>query len=102
MERFGVERRTVEVEAAGEFRSEVLGVGGTASVTAEVDFAASTRRRNDYVRDLLDAVEEFGVIQNRLFRGDGLFDGLGNSWVHITIYGFRFTVYGLRFAICGV
>ena len=82
MERFGVKRRTVEVETTGEFGSEMLRIGGTTAVAAEVDFTAATKRRDDHVRRLLDAVEEFGVIQNRLFRGDGLFDGLGDSGIH--------------------
>jgi hypothetical protein len=28
----------------------------------------------------LDAGRSFGIIQNRLFHGDGLLDGLGYSW----------------------
>lgn len=100
MEGFGVERWPVEVETAGEFRGKVLRVCRTAAVAAEVDLAAIAQRSGDHVCCLLDAVEEFGVIQNRLFCGDGLFDGLRDSWVHITIYSLRFAVYNLRFAGC--
>ena len=100
VERFGVKRRTVEVETTGEFGSEMLRIGGTTAVAAEVDFASITQGCDNDIRRLLDAVEEFGVIQNRLFRGDGLFDGLRDSWVHITIYSLRFAVYDLRFAGC--
>ena len=82
MQGLGVERRPVEVETAGEFRGEVLGIRRATAVAAEVDFAAIAQGRGNHVRGLLDAVEELGVIQYRLFRGDGLGDGLGNSGVH--------------------
>ena len=82
MEGFGVERRPVEVEAAGELRGEVLGVCRAAAIAAEMDFAAATQGCYNHVRSLLYAVEKFGVIQNRLLRGDGLLNGLGDSLVH--------------------
>lgn len=82
VEGFGVERWPVEVETAGEFRGKVLRVCRAAAVATEMDFAAIAQRSGDHVCCLLDAAEEFGVVQNRLFRGDGLFDGLGDSGVH--------------------
>lgn len=82
VEGFGVERWPVEVETAGEFRGKVLRVCRAAAVSAEMDFAAIAQGCDNHFRRLLDAVEEFGVVQNRLFRGDGLFDGLWDSGVH--------------------
>ncbi len=83
MEGFGVERRPVEVEAAGEFGGEVLGVGRTAAVAAEVDFSAAAQGGSDEVRGLLDAGQKFRVLQNRLLGSDGLADGLGDAGVHV-------------------
>ena len=82
MEGFGVERRPVEVEAAGELGGEVLGVGRAAAVAAEVDLAALPQGLGDHLRGLLDAALEIGVVENRLLHGDGLADGLGYSWIH--------------------
>ena len=82
MEGFGVERRPVEVETAGEFGGEVLGICRAATIAAEMDFAAATQGCGNHLRSLLDAVEKFGVIQNRLLHGDGLFNGLRYSGIH--------------------
>ena len=84
MEGFGVERRPVEVEAAGEFGGEVLGVGRATAVAAEVDFSAAAKGGGDEVRGLLDADQKSGVLQNRLLDSDGLADGLGDAGVHIS------------------
>lgn len=82
MQRFGVERRPVEVEATGKLSGEVLCISGAATVTTEVDLSASSQGCGDHVRCLLDTAEEFGIVQYRQFRGDGLLDGLGDSGVH--------------------
>lgn len=82
MEGFGVERRPVEVEAAGELGGEVLGVCRAATIAAEMDFATAPQRFGNHLRSSLDAVLKFGIVQNRLLHGDGLFNGLRYSGIH--------------------
>lgn len=82
MERFGVERRSVEIETAGEFRGEVLGISGAAAVATEVDLATMAQRFNHHIRRLLDAVLKIGIIQNCLLGNDTVLNGLGNAWRH--------------------
>ena len=85
MEGFGVERRPVEVEAAGKLGGEVLRVCRAATVTAKMDFAAAAKRFRNHLRCLLDAALKIEIVQNRLLGGDGLFNGLGDSWVHFLL-----------------
>lgn len=92
VEGFGVEGRPVEVEAAGELGGEVLRVGGAATVAAEMDFAAAAQGGDNHVSRLLDALHKFGVIENRLLRGDGLLDGLGDTGVHNLIIRLKTTI----------
>ena len=74
VQRFGVERRTVVVEASAQFGGQVLGVGSAASVAAEVDLAAALQRGDDDVGSLLYASQEFAVGKDSLLRSDALFN----------------------------
>ena len=78
----GVERRPIEVETAGKFRSEVLGIGRAAAVAAEMDLAAIAQRFGNHLRRLLDAGLEVGVVEDRLFGGDAVGYRLGNSRIY--------------------
>lgn len=82
MECLGVQRRAVEVEAPGEFRGEMLCVGGATPVAAEMDLAALAQGFDEHICSLLYAFKKLWIVQYRLFHGDGLLDGLENSWVH--------------------
>ena len=84
MEGFGVERRPVEVETAGEFGGEVLRIGRAATIAAKVDFSAIAQRGGNHLRRLLDAGLEVIVVEDRLLHGDGIGNGLEYSGVHYT------------------
>ena len=86
VEGLGVEGRAVEVEASGEFGGEVLRVGGTATVAAEMDLAAAAQRRCDHLRRAFNAAQKVMVVQYRLLRGDGFGDGLGNAGIHYKLW----------------
>ena len=52
----------------------MLGVGGAATVAAEVDFAAVAERFDDHVGRLADAVQKGVIVEYGLLGGDALLD----------------------------
>ena len=71
MQGFGEKRRPVVIIAAGELRSQVLGVGGRPPVAAEEDLAVAAVAADDAVGDRFDQRQGFRIGQHLLTNRDG-------------------------------
>ena len=96
VERFSVEGRTVEIEAAAQLCCEVLRVGGAASVAAEMYLASVAQRFfNDFRRHVY-GVHQMRVRQHSLLHCDTLFNGFFYS-IHIDCYNLGYCSHGPGF-----
>ena len=73
MQSLGIEGRTVEVEAAAQFRCQVLCIGGAAAVAAEMDLATGAETGLNQLCRVGYGLHQGTVAQNCLFDGNALF-----------------------------
>ena len=76
MQRLSIERRAVKIETATELRCQMLRVGSTASIAAEMYFAISAQTIYDDVGSLLNMCCELTISKDGLLHLDTLLDGL--------------------------
>ena len=72
MQCLGKQRLAVQVKPARKLRCQVLGIGGTAPVATEKDFAALLKGRYDLIHYAYHDGQQAIVVQHRLFHGDAV------------------------------
>src|ERR1700729_1223696 len=82
MQRLRWECFPVDIEAAGEFSCQVLGVGGAAAISAEIKMVTRAEPVNDQVDDPADPVKEGRVVEDGSFHGNGFPDDILYFFVH--------------------
>lgn len=81
----GIQGRTVEVETAGEFGGQMLGVGRAAAVATEVDLALIAQRGTHHIGHGLNFLNKGYILQYQLFNLNTLFNGADDSVCHFML-----------------